>query len=156
MDETKKVGNIILTIVVLLALSFGIYYLVSNNKPDTYGNVQNVLGSDYYVSVVQMKHQFKDGRHTYVGSLDLPTPCYSLDSDLVKTSNTEGSITLNTSRNDEEICAQVVTTRTFRLQIDAPMNFMVKGMLNGRAVELNMFEVPASDDIDLFEINIKG
>jgi hypothetical protein len=36
------------------------------------------------------------------------------------------------------------------------MKATVKGMLNGKQVDLNIFEVPANQDIDLFEINIKG
>jgi hypothetical protein len=154
MDETKKIGNIIVTIVVLLALGFGIYYLVSRN--DTNAAPQPIAGSDYYVSVVQVKHQFKNGEHTYVGSLDLPNACYRLDSSITKTNDASAIINLMTAMNTEEACAQTVTTRTFRLQVDGAMNLSVTGLLNGKAVDLNMFEVPAGQDIDLFEINIKG
>ncbi len=58
--------------------------------------------------------------------------------------------------NPEELCAQAVTSRSFRLQVNAPVNITTIGTLNNRAIELNIFEVPANQDIDLFEINIKG
>lgn len=155
MEETKKIGNIILTIVVLLALGFGIYYLVSRSDVDNTAN-DPAAGSDYYVSVVQVKHQYADGTHTYVGSIDLPSACYSLESNSAMTGETAATINLTTTMSAEEVCAQVVTTRDFRVQIDGPENLTVSGMLNGRPVELNLFEVPADEDIDEFEINIKG
>jgi hypothetical protein len=154
MDEPKKIGNIILTIVVLLALGFGIYYLVSRNDSNIVE--QPAAGSDYYVSVVQVKHQYKDGEHTYAGAIDLPNACDNLDSDIEKTGDASATINLSTTMNTEEMCAQAVTSRNFRVQVDGPMSFTVKGMLNGKPVELNIFEVPANQDIDLFEINIKG
>ncbi len=154
MEETNKVWNIVLTIIVLLALAFGIYYLVSRNDSDT--AMQPAAGSDYYVSVVQVKHQYKDGEHTYVGSLDLPNACYQLDSNIQKTGDASATINLMTSVDAEETCAQTVTSRDFRLQTDGPMNLTVTGMLNGKPVDLNLFEVPANQDIDEFEINVKG
>jgi hypothetical protein len=154
MDETRKVGNIILTIVVLIALGFGIYYLVSKDRATAVN--EPLPGSNYYVSVVQLKHQFKNGVHTYVGSLDLPNACYALDSYTERTSDISAVINLVTSEDQEEMCAQAVTSRDFRHQINAPISLTVTGMLNGKAVELNIFEVPADQDIDQFEINVKG
>jgi hypothetical protein len=156
MEETKKVGGLIWTIVALIVVAGGVYFLTMPNKSDDMTNVP-VPGSDYYVSVVQVKHQFKNGQHTYVGSIDLPNACYRLDSDIQTIANTDSAkINLSTYTNNEEMCAQVVTSRSFRLTLDDTRKLVVTGMLNGKPMELNIFEVPADQDIDAFEINIKG
>ncbi|MEN9647276.1 MAG: hypothetical protein RLY57_80 [Candidatus Parcubacteria bacterium] len=155
MEESKKVVSIIWTLVVLVALGAGLWYLISHSSSKEAAMVP-APGSDYYVSLIQVKHQFKDGEHVYAGSIDLPNACYRLDSHVEKVNDTSVVLNFETSKNTEEMCAQTVTSRNFRLTIDAPMNTSVKGMLNGKSVDLNVFEVPANQDIDLFEINIKG
>lgn len=154
MEESKKVVSIVWTLVVLIALGSALWYLVNYSSKETV--VTPAPGSDYYVSTVQVKHQYKDGERVYAGSIDLPDACYQLDSHIETVTDNLAVLYFNTSRNTEEMCAQTVTSRNFRLTLGTPMNTSVRGMLNGKSVDLNIFEVPANQDIDLFEINIKG
>lgn len=156
MEETKKISSIVWTIIVLVVIAGGLYFLSTSSKSGDSAN-SPVPGSDYYVSEVQVKHQYKNGQHIYVGSLDLPSTCYKLDFDIQTIPETDSAqINLSTFTNSEEVCTQVVTSKTFRLTLDDTRKLIVTGMLNGKPVELNIFEVPANLDIDAFEINIKG
>jgi hypothetical protein len=150
--QNKK--NIIISIVVIAILALGINALISTKDEDS--NKAGTLVSDYFVSTIQVKHQYKDGNHTYVGSLDLPSPCFSIDAYGTKNDDGGATIVINTPENKEDICAQVVTTKVFRVEILGDATMTVKGVLNGKDVQLNLFEVPADQDIDQFEINIKG
>ncbi len=154
METSKKVVNFVVTIIILVALGFGIYYLIGGSGSKA--PAPKVSGNDYYVSQIDVKHQYKDGKHIYVGSVDLPNACYKLESNISKTSNTEGLLTLSTSVNNEEFCAEVVSTKVFRTEISAESTFNLKGVLNGKELQLNIFEVPVGMDIDGFQINVKG
>lgn len=154
MEESNKVMSTVWTIIVLLLLGWGLYYLVTHNKNDVV--VTPPAGSDYYVSVVQLKHQYKDGEHVYAGTLDLPNACYTLNSRAEVGDATHTLITLDTLMNTEEMCAQVITSRDFRISVEGGDEMNVEGVLNDMAIEFNIFEVPENQDIDNFEINIKG
>lgn len=151
-NERSAVGWVV-TVIILAAIGMGIYYLF-NLGADTQ-NTNNTENSDYYVSIIQVKHQYKDGKHIYVGALDLPTPCYRLDA-AITLSNDKNVISITTPENQDEACAQVVTTRNFRVEIDGPAGMTAEGFLNGRAVQLNIFEVPAGEDIDSAGFDTKG
>lgn len=153
MEPKSNFGALISTLVVLVLLGGGLYYLLQMNPKEEMDNTEEEA---YYVSEVQVKHQYKDGKHIYAGALDLPNACYSLDADINKNSTTTATLILMTNVSEEEMCAQVVTTRSFRVEVEGEATLDVTGTLNGRPVELNVFEVPAQEDIDSFEINVKA
>lgn len=153
--ESNKKGWVIGIIVVLLAL--GIYWLVSPSAPDASDTAQTPATQDEYVQMVNVKHQYKNGRHTYVGEIDVPTPCHTLASSYAKdANNTTGYSLVFTSNSTAEMCAQVVTSKPFKLSFDAIKDIVLSATLNGKKLRLNLFEVPANQDLESFNVNIKG
>ncbi len=155
MQNSNNMGKIIAVLLVIILLVAGVYSAMNWNKNDVVDNLP-IPGSDYYVSVINVKHQYKDGKHIYAGSLDLPTPCYSLVSAISKDTETSATITLDTSRNEEEICSQVITNRKFKVETTGGNPMSIQGLMNSKPIQLNLFEVPADKNIDEVEIDIKG
>ncbi len=154
-ESNKNIMGWVVTVVVLAAIGLGIYYLLNPKQP-----VETMVneGSSYYVSLIPIKHQYKDGKHTYAGSLDLPNPCYNLEASIVSKAGSTSTavININTPTSLEEICAQVITKKDFKVEMAGSPDMMVEGVLNGKAVELNIFEVPAGQNIDEVQIDTKG
>lgn len=143
--------------IVVVLLVLGIYWLVSPSTPAPTDTAEVPVAQDEYVQMVNVKHQYKGGRHTYVGSIDLPTPCHSLTSTYNKdTNSTTGYTLVFTSSSTAEMCAQVITSKPFKLSFDAVENILISGTLNGKKLRLNLFEVPLNQDLDSFNVNIKG
>lgn len=147
----------IVGVVVIVLLALGIYWLATPNAPKTTDTNTPPTTQDDYVQMVNVKHQFKDGRHVYVGEIDLPTPCHNLTSGYSKDANSTTAYTLVfTSVSTADMCAQVVTSKPFKVSFEAMPQIVISGTLNGKKLRLNLFEVPANQDLNSFNINIKG
>ena len=110
-----------------------------------------------YVQIVNVKHQYKGGTHTYAGEIDLPTPCDTLASSAVANAQDSSKYTLTfTSSASSSACAQVRTSKAFKISFKAGQTVTVEGTLNGKKLRLNLFEVRADQDLDSFDIYIKG
>ncbi|MEI6345963.1 MAG: hypothetical protein WCO79_01905 [bacterium] len=157
MESNNKMTGWIIGIVVIVLLGLGIYWLSTPSTPRASDTAQNPVVQDEYVQMVNVKHQYKNGRHTYVGEIDLPTPCHSLVSAYNKDANsTTGYTLVFTSTSTSGMCAQVITSKPFKLSFAAIKNIIVSGTLNGKKLRLNLFEVPDNQNLDSFNVNIKG
>lgn len=109
--------------------------------------------------VVEVRHQFKDGAHIFVGEVAMPTPCDLLEADsVVQIREPEHDLlTLQFSViNEAEMCAQVITPARFKVTAGAGEDAEVVATWNGKAIRLNLIEVGPEEDIDSFEVYIKG
>lgn len=157
MDSNNNMKSWLIGVVVVVLLAFGIYWLVSPSTPEATDTTQTPVTQDEYVQMVNVKHQYKNGRHTYVGEIDLPTPCHSLMSSYNKDANsTTGYTLVFTSSSTAEMCAQVITSKPFKLSFEAVKDIVLSATLNGKKLRLNLFEVPDNQDLDSFNVNIKG
>jgi hypothetical protein len=103
---------------------------------------------------INTKYQYKNGEHIFVGSLLLPTPCHSYNVEVKKNNNdTEIAITTKT---EAEMCAQVMSEKMFKVNFKGEASDSIFVSLNGEVVNLNIFELPADQDINDIEIFIKG
>jgi len=100
------------------------------------------------------KYQFKDSKHTFVGSIELPTPCHTISSQIVKEG--EQIILDIQTKTDAEMCAQVVTSKEFRITFDGNAEDQIIARLDGELVNLNITEVDPSKNIDDVKIFYKG
>ncbi len=101
--------------------------------------VQKDLKSDVITTKIPVTHQFKNGLHTYVGSIDAPTPCHSiLGEAVVKESYPEQVDIRIETKESEGICAQVITAKKFKVSFSASENPVVRAFVNGTPV---LFEV---------------
>lgn len=156
--DSKNVKGLVVAVIIVVLLALGIYWLVSPSTPAATDTAQTPAATqDSYVQMVNVKHQYKNGHHTYVGEIDVPTPCNTLASSYSKDANsTTGYTLVFTTTSTSQICAQVVTSKPFKLSFDAVKDIVLSGTLNGKKLRLNLFEVPSNQDLDSFNINIKG
>jgi len=155
---SKKTWTIIVIIILVALASVAVYsnykantVTVPTEREDTIKN--SIERPD---TTIDVKHQYKDGTHVYLGTFKTPTPCHSYNAEIIS-EGTEKIISLSYSEpTSDQICAQVITEREFMVSFDGDENESVIARLNGDLVNLNLFEVPNSQNIEDFQIFIKG
>lgn len=161
----SKAPVIIGVAVVVILIVLGLYFWLGSSStdvtpPETNTPATNTPPVDNnYVQSVNVRHQFKSGTHTYVGSIDLSTPCETLTTEVVPTAAGSKLYTLKfTSTKTSEVCAEVKTTKSFKVTLKGTSDIKLDayGSLNGKQVRLNVFEVRPDQDIDNYDIYIKG
>lgn len=109
------------------------------------------------ITRIDAKHYFIDGVHTFVGEIQMPTPCDLLEVDTVVMESYPEQIKLNFSVvNNSETCAQVLTAQRFKTSATASEAATVSATFMGRAVELNLIPAAAGETPEEFELFIKG
>lgn len=155
--NTKR--NIIIgAVIVVVLLIIGFYAMYKKNPiEETYIPTDDQTAEQGYVVPLNVKHQYKDGKHTYAGTIDLPTPCHSVTTKANKDATDAKKFTIDfTTKTTGDVCAQVITTRGFKVSFEGPRDAMVSARLDGKEIRLNVFEVGANEDLDNFNIDIKG
>jgi len=158
-NNNKKTTAIIIAIIVIILIGAGFYFSSKKSGVQTTTEDQIPLkdgsSSSYKITSINARHQYKNGKHIYAGVIDLPTPCHSVSIEAV--SSGAGKYTLEfTTKTTDEICAQVITPRPFRVEFTAVKNIIVDATLDGEFVTFNVLEVKESEDIDKVQFNDKG
>lgn len=158
MDYRMNKGAII-GVGVLLLLAAGVFaytWLSKEDEPEA--AAQEEVQNEEPERIITAMHQFEDGTHTVAGETDMPTPCEKLDTEVFFADGNQSrpEIRFTTVNESEEMCAQVITPARFKVEFDAPENATISGTLNGTPVRLNLVEVPEGENLDDFELFIKG
>jgi hypothetical protein len=155
---SKKTWTITVIVIVALMSSIAIYTNYKANNIEEVNNERQDAIDETYLRpeiTVNTKHQYKDGVHTYIGTFETPTPCDTYNA-VIDLNENGHVIEITHEPNEEELCAQVVTERQFRVSFEAEENVDAIATINGELVNLNVFEVPSDQNIEDFEIFIKG
>ncbi len=111
----------------------------------------------YGITRIDAKHFYRDGIHTIVGELPMPTPCDLLTyRSTVAESYPEQVVFDFDVVNTAENCAQVVTVQRFMVTANASGEATLNARFMGKAVELNLVEAAANETPESFELYIKG
>lgn len=106
---------------------------------------------------VDAKHYYIDGVHTFVGEIQMPTPCDLLEVDAVVMESYPEQIRLDFKIiNNSEMCAQVITPQRFMVSATASEDATVTATLMGRPIELNLVPAAPGETPEEFELFIKG
>lgn len=146
-------------IVVIIAALFGVNMYLSNKDvatttPPTQLPPQDNGRPDITITA---KHQFEDGHHIVAGELDLPTPCHILDWNVVVAESYPEQVTINfTETTQADTCAQVITPARFKVEFDATGTAAISATVNGKPAVLNLIPAEPGEDLNDFEIYIKG
>jgi len=144
-------------LVAIAVLFIGVYLFLDNKNNQEFSNDRQDAIEDAIqrpTVTINTKHQYKDGTHAFIGTIEVPTPCHSHNAEVVKRDDvTEIALSYKT---DSEICAQVIEERNFRVDFEGSAEENIVATLNGLLVNLNVFEVPDNQSIGDFEILIKG
>ena len=107
---------------------------------------------------VNAVHFFKDGMHTIVGDIMMPTPCDLLEA----TSTVSGaapeqvSVAIRTV-NNTKVCAQVLTLERFRVDFTAAKDAHIEATLDGKKTILNLRDAePGMKPETLKDLYFKG
>ena len=157
----KKILSIIILIVLLVVVAmmfFGVKkqkeQVVKITERERVSEEQQVESRDS----ITVKHQFRNGMHTYVGSIDIPSPCHTAEISTQYNSE-DNSVLVDMVVKPpvaDAVCAQVITPTPFEITFDAPENAEVFFMLNGDMLIVNQYEVPPAQNIDSVDLYFKG
>lgn len=152
----KRIIIIAALIIVLLVIAFISQTLPSKEAEAPVLNQEEEMSD--FTEPLTVKYQYKDGMHTFVGDIELPTPCYAYNVSIEDTNDENVKNLMIEYQEDEnaEMCTQVVTNANFRVSYEGTENLDFKLFENGVPRRINMFEIPAHVDIDQFELFIKG
>ena len=141
-NNNKKSTAIIIAIIVIILIGAGFYFSYKKSGVQTGTTedqipLKNGSSSSYEITAINARHQYKNGKHIYAGVIDLPTPCHSVS--VVATPSGTNKYTLQfTTKTTDEVCAQVITPRPFRVEFAAPKNITVDATLTASPL-LSMF-----------------
>lgn len=156
---SKKTWTITVLVILVGLTSVAIYSNYKANNIDKYESRKEEIKEiiERPEITINTKHQYKDGIHTYIGTFETPNACNNYNAEIKDGENSEKIIEITYS-DSGEICAQVITERNFRVSFEGSEEESqnVIATINGELVNLNIFEVPENQNIDDFEIFIKG
>lgn len=147
-------GIIAVVVIALIVIGYGVIRSVFVVEPvgETASTTEQLPVEE--MRIVTAKHQYKNGTHTYAGEIVMPTPCDALS---WTTASTSESVTINfVSTSPADPCAQVITSQRFKVSFRGSASTTVQATLNNSPVRLNVIEVGDGEDLDAFEIYIKG
>lgn len=107
---------------------------------------------------VNAVHFFKDGKHTVVGDLMVPTPCDLIEADASVAESMPEQVTIAlTTINNDDTCAQVMTLQRFRVDFSASEQASIRATLDGKEVTLNLRDAePGAEPDKLEDLYFKG
>ncbi len=160
MTEKTKTLLGALFVVVLIVVG-GTYFLSSREKSDELTQLpdKEVPGTVLSEDAVRInaKHSFKSGKHIIAGEIEVPTPCHSLSVEtLFRESNPEQVTLVFNTESDADVCAQVISSRRFKIEFNAEQNARIGATFNGKEAILNLIEAGPNEDLENFDIYLKG
>lgn len=148
---------IVVAVIIIILIIGGAYYYNKTTAPDlpTDTKVGDINQSSD--QLITARHQYKDGKHIVAGSVNLPTPCHLLTENVKIAESSPEQVTLEFgSTSSAEVCAQTIIPVRFRFDFAASENAEISATWNGTPVQLNLIPVGPEEDIENFEIFIKG
>ena len=154
--------TIILIVAIFILLIIGMFAFSSLMKKEvefnvpTDGLVKEVLPYPG-ITRVDAKHYFIDGLHTFVGELEMPTPCDLVDANSMVKESFPEQIQLDfTVINNSQMCEEVITAQRFLVEARASKEATISATFMGRVVELNLTPALPGESPADFELFIKG
>jgi hypothetical protein len=107
--------------------------------------------------IITAKHAYKAGKHTVAGEMEVPTPCNILDAHATPSSDGKKVfIEFASSVKTGDACIQVITPVRFKVTAVGAADAVWSATYNGQPVKLNLIEAGPKEDLDNFELYIKG
>ncbi len=156
--DKRSIILVVSLFILIIAGMFTFAYIKSTEIVETPTPVVEEVEVPYEnVTRITAKHFFEDGVHTFVGELELPTPCDLLEVNALVMESFPEQILLDfTVINNAEMCAQVITTQRFMVEASASEEATTAARFMGRTVELNLVPAAEGETPEEFELFIKG
>ena len=114
-----------LFVVIVIALGTGIYFSVGKSDDTALPVVTQTSDEDIVDIVDQLilvEHFYENGEHIYTGSIEVPTPCHNIKSEVTVQESFPERVNISlitVPPQDGRSCAQVVTDRVFTIRYKA-------------------------------------
>lgn len=133
----------IIAVAIIIILGIVVYALAKN---EAYAPEDDIIDDDtstFAPAEVSGAHYFSDGVHVIAGSIDLPSPCYNLETDVRVAESFPEQVTVAfTSDVDEDLmCAQVITPTDYYVEVEASEEARFNAEFNGERVDLLLSDV---------------
>jgi len=151
----NKATRISVALIVIIIIIWAVYAVGKDSADNTAREDIVTMEENRPEISINTKHQYKDGMHIFVGTLELPSPCHAFNAEIIEGNPFEVKITTS-EPTDGQTCAQVITNRDFKVSYKTSQDAQFFGTLNGEKVEFNLFEVSEDQDIDTVELYLKG
>ncbi len=154
--------TIVFVMVGLVVLVLGMFSLSYIQKQKSLSGVQADIPiattTDLYqISRIEAKHFFRNGVHTIVGEVTMPTPCDLLTTDARVAESMPEQITYEFSViNTTTDCEVEPTKQRFSVAAEASNQANLAATFRGVPVVLNMVEANADETPESYELFIKG
>lgn len=108
-------------------------------------------------TVITAKHAYRNGEHIIAGEIPLSTPCDILESSATASGDGKSVLVqLVSSIKTGESCPPSITPARFKVTAKAAKNATLSATLNGQEVTLNLIEAGPTENLDDFQLYIKG
>ena len=156
--SNKLIALIVGIFVLIVAGMFGFAYLKKAEAPMVLTPTATMTPSDVYgITRIDGKHFFRNGVHTVVGELTMPTACDLLTATSSVPAVVPAVVMLDFSViNHSPDCAKQPTTARFKVTANASTTASFKAQFMGKAVELNLTEAAPGETPEQFEVYTKG
>ncbi len=107
--------------------------------------------------VVTAKHAFRKSVHIIAGELPLPTRCHTLQARATMGKDGKDAIlALVSSILTGQQCKEEFFGARFKVEFIADEKIKIRATVNGNPVVLNLIPAGATEDLDAFDLYIKG
>jgi len=108
-------------------------------------------------TTITAKHAYQNGTHTIAGEVPLPTACHLLEvTGSTSPDKKEIVVAFVSIIKTEEVCPENITPARFKVSIKALQKATTAATLNGQEITLNLIEAGPDENLDSFELYIKG
>lgn len=148
-----KQSRIWISVAVVFVLIIIGVLIIKADKIESPTEEQSTEQKEMFEKTIDVKHQYKDGKHIFAGVVEVPTPCHKVNATITPGDIAELNLDIVDSGG---VCAQVITDANFYVEFEGKQDQLFVGKLNGEPVNLNTFEVDADLDINTINIFNKG
>lgn len=158
--SNKTIVFVIVGFLALVIAMFGLSYVQKQKSltADPTSTTTVATSSDpYQISRIEAKHFFRNGVHTIVGEITMPTPCDLLTTDARVAESMPEQVTYEFSVvNTTTDCEVKPTKQRFSVAAQASGQANLSATFRGAPVSLNMVEASADETPESYELFIKG
>lgn len=161
-------GLIIGAVIIILIVLGATFYFSTRDSGGVQDQNGAAGGNDAVTEAeaINAKHSFFEagtvgerafGKHIIAGEVEVPTLCHLLNVETIIAESFPEQVRLvfTTNANKEQVCAQVVESRRFKVEFNAAKDAAISATWNGKPAKLNL--APAqSSELEAFDIFVKG
>lgn len=126
------------------------YNYNKNINTDNYDPLKEENFTQNPLKTIRALYKYQENTHTLIGEIELPNPCYEINTNISKEGN-ETEIEITKQMDTDMMCAQVITSKRFRVDFEGERDDLIIASLDGDLVNLNIFEFPADEDLEKAE-----